>query len=402
VIADDEEDERGMTSGTGEPPTGVALFAWVKQELLDSIGRGEFSPDQPFITQREIVERFGVSTTTAVRALNELVADGVVTRRRGRGTFVAQRPAAGRPAAAGAPRLAYVSPDQRAGVHDAELLAGISVQTAALGYQLTVAHTRGAAHEVEVLRGVAAGGARGVVLFAHDRSTAASVVEELRRDGVVTVLVDRYLPGLPTDAVLFDDFAIGHDVTSAMIGRGHRSMAVLWSETDVTSVRDRLAGHRRAMRDHGLPELPERSALRPFAHLDPPARRHRLRTLMEAGEPLTALVTGNAPTLAIAVSDMLAMDVGFPGHLELASMDQSVPGAGSPLSVVSARLPTREMGRQAARLVHERLEGEPGPARHVVLRAEVQEAEPGRNTLVVSGADVPARPDQPARSSSQG
>src|ERR687890_2338154 len=81
-----------MASGTGEPPSGVALFAWVKQELLDAISRGEFSPDEPFITQREIVERFGVSTTTAVRALNDLVADGLVVRRRGRGTFVAEPP----------------------------------------------------------------------------------------------------------------------------------------------------------------------------------------------------------------------------------------------------------------------------------------------------------------------
>ena len=62
------------------------MFAWVKQELLESIARGEFSRDEPFITQREIVDRFGVSTTTAIRALNELVADGVVVRRRGRGT----------------------------------------------------------------------------------------------------------------------------------------------------------------------------------------------------------------------------------------------------------------------------------------------------------------------------
>lgn len=379
-----------MASGTGEPPSGVALFAWVKQELLDSIGRGEFSPDQPFITQREIVERFGVSTTTAVRALNELVADGVVVRRRGRGTFVAERGALRRPAGTGPSGLAYVSPDRRGGIHDAEVLAGLSVETAALGHQLTVAHSSGAAHEVEVLRTVVAGGARAVVLFAHDRSAAAGVIEELRREGVVVVLVDRYLPGLPTDAVLFDDFAIGYDVTSAMIDRGHRSMAVLWSETDVTSVRDRLSGHRRAMRDRGLPELPERSALRPFAHLDSAARQHRLRTLLEADEPLTALVFGNAPTLAVAVSDLLAMDVEFPGPLELASMDQSIPDAVSPLSVVSARLPTREMGRQAARLVHERLEGAGDPARHVVLRAEVQVAEPGRNRLVVSGADDPA------------
>jgi GntR family transcriptional regulator, arabinose operon transcriptional repressor len=155
----------------------------------------------------------------------------------------------------------------------------------------------------------------------------------------------------------------------------------------VTSVRDRLAGHRRALRDRGLPELPERSALRPFSRLDPAGRQRRLRALLESGEPLTALLFGNAPTLAIAVSDLLAMDVGVPGSMELASMDQSIPDAVSPLSVVSARLPTREMGRRAARLVHERLQGSAEPARHIVLPAELQVAAPGRNTLVVSGAE---------------
>ena len=380
-----------MTSGhgqsPGEPAPGVALFAWVKQELLDSIARGEFSPDEPFVTQREIVERFGVSTTTAVRALNELVADGVVVRRRGRGTFVAERAPARRPEISGAPVLAYISPDRRMGMHDAEVLAGLSVEAGALGYRVTVAHTRSTAHEEEVLRTVAAGGAQAVVLFAHDRSTAAGVIDEMRRDGVVVILVDRYLPGLPTDAVLFDDFAVGYEVTAAMIDRGHKSMAVLWSETDVTSVRDRLAGHRRALRDRGLPELPERSALRLFTGLGAAARQHRLRALLGSGEPLTALLFGNAPTLALAVSDLLAMDVDFPGSMELASMDQSIPDAVSPLSVVSARLPTREMGRQAAQLAHERLAGSTAPARHVVLPAEVQVAAPGRNTLVVSGTE---------------
>jgi GntR family transcriptional regulator, arabinose operon transcriptional repressor len=273
-------------------------------------------------------------------------------------------------------------------MHDAEVLAGLSDEAAALGYQLRVAQTRSAAHEEEVLRTVAAG-AQAVVLFAHDRSTAAGVVDELRRDGVVVILVDRYLPGLPTDAVLFDDFTVGYEVTAAMIDRGHKSMALLWSETDVTSVRDRLAGHRRALRDRGLPELPERSALRPFAHLEAPARQHRLRALLEgSGDPLTALLFGNAPTLALAASDLLAMDVDFPRSVELASMDQSIPDAVSPLAVVSARLPTREMGRRAARLAHERIEGSTEPARHVVLPAEVQVAAPGRNRLVVSGADA--------------
>src|SRR3954453_1856677 len=78
--------------GAAGPSPGTALFAWVKDGRREAIAHGQFRPDEPFITQREIVERFGVSSTTAVRALNDLVADGLVVRRRGRGTFVAERP----------------------------------------------------------------------------------------------------------------------------------------------------------------------------------------------------------------------------------------------------------------------------------------------------------------------
>jgi GntR family transcriptional regulator, arabinose operon transcriptional repressor len=387
-------EKRQPPSGSLKPAPGVALFEWVKQELLDAIARGDFSPDEPFITQREIVERFGVSTTTAVRALNELVAEGVVVRKRGRGTFVADRAPARRATASGAPVLAFVCPDSRVALHNAELLAGFSVEAAALGYQLTVAHTRSAAHEVEVLRTVAAGGAQAVALFAHERSTAAGVLAELHRNGVATVLVDRYFPSLPTDAVLFDDFAIGYEVTTAMIERGHRDIAVLWGETEVTSVRDRLAGHCRALRDLGLPELPERSALHAFKRLAPVARQRRLRALLGSGESVSALLFGNAATLALAVSDLVAMDVDFPGPVELAGMDQS--GGILPMSVVSARLPTREMGRRAARLAHERVEGSTEPARHVVLPAEVEETGPGGIPLVVGGgATVSVRPAAP-------
>jgi len=54
--------------------------------------------------------------------------------------------------------------------------------------------------------------------------------------GVPVVLVDRYLPGVPTDAVVFDDFAVGHALTAALVERGHTAVAALWSTVDATSV----------------------------------------------------------------------------------------------------------------------------------------------------------------------
>jgi GntR family transcriptional regulator of arabinose operon len=211
---------------------------------------------------------------------------------------------------------------------------------------------------------------------------------QLKDSGVAVVLVDRYLPGHPTDAVLFDDLSVGYEVTAAMLERGHPAPVMLWSEADVTSVRDRLAGHRRALRDRGSPELPERFVLRPYDQQEEQARRRRLHELLAVTPQATAIICGNAPTLALAVSDLLAMETSFPGSLELATMDQFLPHEVSPLAVVSARLPTRQMGQRAARLLHERLDGADGPLRHVVLPAPVQVADRGQNTLGVIGVQV--------------
>lgn len=362
------------------PPPGTTLLAWVKSALVRSIAAGEFDHDQPFITQRELVERFGVSTTTAVRVLNDLARDGVVVRRRGLGTFVA------RPGPATASRtVAFVSPDD-VGPHQTALTAGLAAECAARGLTLVVDHSTGAADEEGVLRRVVAAGAGAVVLFAQEGSRAGPALAALARRGVAAVLVDRHLPEHPGDAVLFDDDAVGHAVTRAVLARGHTALAALWSETGVTSVADRLSGHRRALREAGVPVSPERSALRTYAGLPPAARRARLEALLTSPEGLTAVVCGNAPTMALVADDLMAFESGFPGAVELASMDEYGPYDVSPLAIASATLPVREMGVAAVRLLAERLSDPSTPWHHVVLPARVHVAPRRRGTLVLRAA----------------
>lgn len=376
----------GVDQPVGGPPPGMTLFAWVKASLRDSIARGEYAADQPFVTQRQIVERFGVSTTTAVRALNDLVADGLVVRRRGRGTFVAD-PARrdGSASTPGRRTVAFVSPNE-VDPHQVSVRAGIAVECAARGHRLVVTSTPDVDSEEAVLRRMADDGADGVVAYLRDHSRAATTIEELRRGGVAVVLVDRYLPSMPTDAVIFDDFAIGYEVTTAVLDRGHRSVAALWGEEEVTSVRDRLSGHYRALRDRRLPELPERSALRDYAALPAERRQARLRSLLDSPGGLTAIIGGNAGTMALAASDLLALSSGFPGTIELANMDELGPYDVSPLAVVSATLPARDMGATAMRLLHERMSGSEDPLRHIVLPGRVHVVEQGHNTLSVTGS----------------
>jgi DNA-binding LacI/PurR family transcriptional regulator len=96
--------------------------------------------------------------------------------------------------------------------------------------------------------------------------------------------------------------------------------------------------------------------------------------------------------MTLAASDLLAFSDGFPGAIELANMDELGPYEVSPLAVVSATLPARDMGATATRLLHERMSGSTAPPRHVVLPGRVHVVERGRNTLSVTGGPGVASP----------
>jgi len=56
--------------------------------MRDLILKGNYKAGQPFFTENEVVERYGVSRTTVREATSRLVYEGLLRRERGKGTFV--------------------------------------------------------------------------------------------------------------------------------------------------------------------------------------------------------------------------------------------------------------------------------------------------------------------------
>lgn len=333
------------------------LYQQVKRILVGAISRGEYEPDQPFVTQREVCERYGVSTTTAVRALNELVADGILVRRRGKGTFVADR--SGRPATdAGGPAIACVV-QGLSGPHVWQIVRGVESVCAQRGYRMFLSESDGSAdRQGRALRQAIDTGAGGVVLYSVEGEANTDLIEELRHRRIPLVLVDRYRTDLATDAVVADDFGLGYGITRELIERGHHRIATLWTETNCTSVRDRLTGHEHALREYGRPILPELTRLRPYHTLSGGPQRSALSRLLDNAEPPTALLCANGYILARAATDLLHLSGALPADVELASMDDAGPYDIAPLTVLSATLPSTEIGQQAAELVISRIGAE--------------------------------------------
>lgn len=66
------------------------LYAEVKARVLKSLMAGEWAQESRVTTEAELAECYGVSTGTVRKALAELVAEKVLVRQAGRGTFVAR------------------------------------------------------------------------------------------------------------------------------------------------------------------------------------------------------------------------------------------------------------------------------------------------------------------------
>lgn len=65
------------------------LYKEVKRVLTHSLAQGEWQPGEALPSEAKLAQRYGVSIGTLRKAIDELVAEGVVVRRQGSGTFIA-------------------------------------------------------------------------------------------------------------------------------------------------------------------------------------------------------------------------------------------------------------------------------------------------------------------------
>ena len=65
-------------------------YATVKASLRERIARGGWQPGVRLPSERELVQEFGCARMTVHRALRELEEEGLIERRQGSGSFVAE------------------------------------------------------------------------------------------------------------------------------------------------------------------------------------------------------------------------------------------------------------------------------------------------------------------------
>lgn len=77
-----------MNSGMLAQDQRLPLYQRLRDEMAEKITAGEWRPDQAIPTEAELTKIYGVAVGTIRKAVDVLVAEGLLERAQGRGTFV--------------------------------------------------------------------------------------------------------------------------------------------------------------------------------------------------------------------------------------------------------------------------------------------------------------------------
>ena len=184
--------------------------------------------------------------------------------------------------------------------------------------------------------------------------------------GMQIVCVDRPAPLFDADAVVSDNVGGALAAVSHLLAHGHRRIAYIGDRPELFTFEQRLAGYRRALGGHDVPDDPVL-----VRHPEPHGvgADEITRELLAADDPPTALFTSQNLVTIGAIKALHAL--GVQRRVAHIGFDDVTLGevVEPPLTVVAQD--PRAIGMRAAELLFERLAGHDGPPRQAVIPVEL-------------------------------
>ncbi|MEU9378568.1 LacI family DNA-binding transcriptional regulator [Streptomyces sp. NPDC048255] len=157
--------------------------------------------------------------------------------------------------------------------------------------------------------------------------------------------------GLPVATVMFDDHGGAFRLAEHLLTLGHRRIAYVAGPPDLSTTRERLAGHRAALLRHD-PDLPEACApLTVYAGFERAAGYDATRELLRRGLPFTAVGAANDNVATGVAAALREAGIRIPEDVSVAGFDDLPFCVDTAPALTTVRVPLREAGALAAQLV---------------------------------------------------
>lgn len=343
----------------------------IYRALLDEILSGKFVALGPFPSERALMRRFGVARETIRQAVRALLARGLVYKRQGKGTFLADGVTAGAPAG-GRKKIGLLV----SGCRHTEIFLRISKELARLaeaeGVELLVGDAssrnvgsigRQALKQVRLMIGAGVAGLIVQPLEYGERCQAQNeeMLAEIERAGVPLVLIDSDVDTTRQarnyDIVSIDNFAAGASVSHHLRERGAAHVRFLVHDCLAESIQMRLGGCRIHLREENGPLLVQAD----------PSDERQVRALLAADPEADAFVCQNDIAAVKLIATLRRLGRRVPEDLMVAGFDDVTYAVHASPALTTVHQPCEMIAGQALHLLLKRME-RPGrtPCRHLL------------------------------------
>lgn len=242
-------------------------YAQIRDELHESITKGELKPGDRLPPEIELSQRYQTSRATVAKALGELERAGLLSRRRGAGTFIKQPQVQAAPTLRIAMFTGWAMQGQEIGYFQTHIHAALSALCAERGAELSLQGLSAAGKDYRsqlfhaadqiIQRKTTVCCFCPAELPSREMAVNRELVDYLRSNGVAVVLIDRDIVAYPNRSdlpwVAFDNRRGATLLTRHVIEAGYRRIVFVGLDRESTAVEERLAGYTDALRLAGLP-----------------------------------------------------------------------------------------------------------------------------------------------------
>jgi LacI family transcriptional regulator len=194
-------------------------------------------------------------------------------------------------------------------------------------------------------------------------------IRPVLRRGTPVVWLERMMPGIELDAVFVNNFKGAYDATRHLIELGHRRIGCIMGMVDSQLSDERVAGHRQALADVGLPF--EADLLQRGDYM-PPSGRAGAEALLARSDPPTAIFAFNDLMAMGALQAINRLGRRIPDDVAVIGFD-GVPlteHTSPPLSTIEQPIPM--ISKQVIALLLDRINGDaPWQGRTVITEPKL-------------------------------
>jgi len=334
--------------------------------LLEQIEQGIFNSGDKIPTEEELVQMAGLARATVRQAIGNLVNMGFLIRKKRLGTFVRDRELDAEKQTI----IGICIPDIRHG-YAPELARGVEDEAANHKHSLILCNTDDsylkAEHHANRLIEHSVSGVIFIPTAASDERNRL-IVEKFTKRHIQVVLADRTIPNMEIDHVTTDNFDGAYKVTSYLIEKGHRRIAIVMS-TLFSTERERLEGYKAALADHDIPVDSSIIIADSGPFIKERYREFALSLLGQGGD-FTAVFAGHDRIALLFYSAARQLGISIPDDISLVGYDD-LPF--TTISLTTMHQPIYEMGQESLKLILSRIRGGIKEPQKTVLKSYLVE-----------------------------